>query len=83
MERARIGEGVISEKGGFRGGDFHGVYRRGLAAFSRLDPANGITLRKKQIYENFLRGYQRHHEPETPVSDYKPATSSVQSGPKT
>lgn len=26
----------------------------GLAAFSRLDPANGMNLREKQIYDNFL-----------------------------
>lgn len=30
--------------------------RLGLAAFSRLDPATGINLREKQIYDNFLRG---------------------------
>ena len=28
----------------------------GLAAFNRLDPASGINLREKQIYDNFLRG---------------------------
>ena len=26
----------------------------GLAAFSRLDPASGMNLREKQIYDNFL-----------------------------
>jgi len=25
-----------------------------LAAFSRLDPASGMNLREKQIYDNFL-----------------------------
>lgn len=28
----------------------------GLAAFNRLDPASGMNLREKQIYDNFLRG---------------------------
>jgi len=26
----------------------------GLAAFNRLDPASGMNLREKQIYDNFL-----------------------------
>ena len=31
----------------------------GLAAFSRLDPASGMNLREKQIYDNFLAGIDR------------------------